>query len=100
MLTFALYQFNVIVDTGRLFCFPSPISRLTFNPGSSDTWVPGKGFQCTNGISQPEPQYACNFGPGQYDPTKSKTFKSFPYQTLNTTYVLTSHGPRGKLTVS
>ncbi|KAJ7088254.1 acid protease [Mycena epipterygia] len=76
--------------------------KLQVDTGSSDTWVAKKGFSCVDpGTGAPEPLQTCAFGP-TFDPSKSKTFQSFPNVIFDITYGDGTfvHGPVGFDTVS
>ncbi|EIN11164.1 acid protease [Punctularia strigosozonata HHB-11173 SS5] len=62
-------SFKVIVDTG-----------------SSDTWLAEVGFKCFDLSDTPQPAADCAFGTPGFDPSKSKTFVSYPDKNFNITY--------------
>jgi hypothetical protein len=53
---------------------------------SSDTWLAKVGFKCLDLLSNPQPESECAFGTAGFDPSKSKTFVSFPDKNFNITY--------------
>ena len=77
---------------GLVFTTPVKVGTQTFqavvDTGSADTWLVGKGYQCTEAYTgdHVDPS-VCNFGP-QYQP--ESTFKSIPNENFYTLF--TSNG--------
>ncbi|KAJ6568695.1 aspartic peptidase domain-containing protein [Mycena capillaripes] len=59
---------------------------LNVDTGSSDTWVPQKGFSCFDLEGNPVSPDTCAFGTAGFDTKASKTFQPFPNVSFNTSY--------------
>ncbi|KAJ6521574.1 acid protease [Mycena vulgaris] len=73
-----VYVADVTVG-GQLF-------KLAVDTGSSDTWIPQRGFRCLQpGTAIPQPAQECGFG-ATFNPAKSKTFQLLPKTSFVASY--------------
>lgn len=61
------------------------VYSMVLDTGSSDTWLPQKGFSCLDLDSNPQPESFCLFA-STFDTSKSKTFKAIPNVNFNISY--------------
>ncbi|KAJ6597804.1 acid protease [Mycena vulgaris] len=60
--------------------------QVIIDTGSSDTWVVHKNFTCFDLSGNSVPAATCDFGPAQFDPAASPTFRLFPNVTFLVRY--------------
>ncbi|KAJ7738050.1 acid protease [Mycena maculata] len=60
--------------------------QVILDTGSSDTWVAHEGFSCLDLNGTSVPASTCDFGPAQFNPEESATFRLYPNVTFYVRY--------------